>query len=181
MTLGIQERPCGTESLVAPSSGLNRLLDDFESLLLLIPSAAYETIPKGGGVAIARHAPGAHVLVEVNLALEPQKGGCAPTDVPDLADALSGRHDERALTKRGDHGGNEFADVPPDVEDISDCCGDQNRPSAGEKASLRKYHLVVHWTSGVLPNESRLSCGAELEGSRTEFYTTETGTLTAAW
>jgi len=40
------------------------------------------------GVAIARHAPGAHVLVEVNLALEPQKGGCAPTDVPDLADAL---------------------------------------------------------------------------------------------
>jgi len=40
------------------------------------------------GVAIARHAPGAHVLVEVNLALEPQKGGCAPTDAPGLADAL---------------------------------------------------------------------------------------------
>jgi PLP dependent protein len=40
------------------------------------------------GVAIARHAPGAQVLVEVNLALEPQKGGCAPTDAPALADAL---------------------------------------------------------------------------------------------
>ena len=40
------------------------------------------------GVAIARHAPGAHVLVEVNLALEPQKGGCGPTDAPALADAL---------------------------------------------------------------------------------------------
>ena len=40
------------------------------------------------GVAIARHAPGAQVRVEVNLALEPQKGGCAPADVPDLADAL---------------------------------------------------------------------------------------------
>jgi pyridoxal phosphate enzyme (YggS family) len=40
------------------------------------------------GIAIARHAPGAQVLLEVNLALEPQKGGCAPTDVPGLADAL---------------------------------------------------------------------------------------------
>ena len=40
------------------------------------------------GVAIARHAPGAQVLIEVNLALEPQKGGCAPTDAAALADAL---------------------------------------------------------------------------------------------
>jgi PLP dependent protein len=40
------------------------------------------------GVAIARHAPGAQVLVEVNLAREPQKGGCPPTDAPALADAL---------------------------------------------------------------------------------------------
>jgi hypothetical protein len=40
------------------------------------------------GAAIARHAPGAQVLVEVNLAVEPQKGGCAPTDAPALADAL---------------------------------------------------------------------------------------------
>jgi PLP dependent protein len=43
------------------------------------------------GVAIARHAPGAQVLVEVNLALEPQKGGCAPNDAPALADALRRR------------------------------------------------------------------------------------------
>jgi PLP dependent protein len=40
------------------------------------------------GVAIARHAPGAQVLVEVNLAGEPQKGGCAPADAPRLVDAL---------------------------------------------------------------------------------------------
>ena len=40
------------------------------------------------GVAIARHAPRAQVLVEVNLGLEPQKGGCAPTDAARLADAL---------------------------------------------------------------------------------------------
>ena len=32
------------------------------------------------GAEIARHAPGARVLVEVNLGDEPQKGGCAPGD-----------------------------------------------------------------------------------------------------
>jgi pyridoxal phosphate enzyme (YggS family) len=40
------------------------------------------------GTAIARHAPGARVLVEVNIAGEPQKGGCAPGDAARLADAL---------------------------------------------------------------------------------------------
>jgi pyridoxal phosphate enzyme (YggS family) len=40
------------------------------------------------GTAIARHAPGARVLVEVNVAAEPQKGGCSPGDVEPLVDAL---------------------------------------------------------------------------------------------
>ena len=40
------------------------------------------------GVAIARHAPGARVLVEVNLAGEQQKGGCAPGDAARLIDAF---------------------------------------------------------------------------------------------
>ena len=40
------------------------------------------------GVAIARHAPGARVLVEVNLAGEQQKGGCAPGDAAHLIDAF---------------------------------------------------------------------------------------------
>jgi pyridoxal phosphate enzyme (YggS family) len=40
------------------------------------------------GVAIARHAPGARVLLEVNLAREPQKGGCAPGDAARLVDAF---------------------------------------------------------------------------------------------
>jgi pyridoxal phosphate enzyme (YggS family) len=40
------------------------------------------------GVAIARHAPGARVLVEVNLAGEEQKGGCAPGDAARLVDAF---------------------------------------------------------------------------------------------
>jgi pyridoxal phosphate enzyme (YggS family) len=40
------------------------------------------------GAAIARHAPGARVLVEVNLAGEGQKGGCAPGDADRLADEL---------------------------------------------------------------------------------------------
>jgi pyridoxal phosphate enzyme (YggS family) len=38
---------------------------------------------------IARAAPGSRVLLEVNLASEPQKGGCAPAAVGALADAAS--------------------------------------------------------------------------------------------
>jgi pyridoxal phosphate enzyme (YggS family) len=40
------------------------------------------------GTEIARRAPGARVLVEVNLGEEPQKGGCAPATVPALVDHL---------------------------------------------------------------------------------------------
>jgi PLP dependent protein len=40
------------------------------------------------GDEIARRAPGAHVLVEVNLAAEPQKAGCTPEDAPALVDRL---------------------------------------------------------------------------------------------
>lgn len=42
------------------------------------------------GQAIARRAPGARVLVQVDLGAEPQKGGCPPGDAPDLVDALRG-------------------------------------------------------------------------------------------
>jgi PLP dependent protein len=42
------------------------------------------------GEELARRAPGAHVLVEVNLADEPQKGGCPPADTGRLADGLFG-------------------------------------------------------------------------------------------
>jgi pyridoxal phosphate enzyme (YggS family) len=40
------------------------------------------------GPAIARHAPGARVLVEVNLAAEPQKAGCDPGSLPGLVERL---------------------------------------------------------------------------------------------
>ena len=40
------------------------------------------------GAEIARRAPGARVLVEVNVGEEAQKGGCAPAAVPALVDAL---------------------------------------------------------------------------------------------
>jgi YfiH family protein len=42
------------------------------------------------GEAIARHAPGATVLVEVNLGREPQKAGCAPDATGGLVDTLRG-------------------------------------------------------------------------------------------
>lgn len=40
------------------------------------------------GAEIARRAPGASVLVQVDISGEPQKGGCAPTEVPFLVRAL---------------------------------------------------------------------------------------------
>lgn len=40
------------------------------------------------GLEIARRAPRARVLVEVNVGEEPQKGGCAPAAVPALVDTL---------------------------------------------------------------------------------------------
>ena len=40
------------------------------------------------GTEIARHAPGARVLVQVNVAGEEQKGGCAPGAAPALVDEL---------------------------------------------------------------------------------------------
>jgi pyridoxal phosphate enzyme (YggS family) len=40
------------------------------------------------GAEIARRAPGARVLVEVNVAGEAQKGGCSPGQAPALADTL---------------------------------------------------------------------------------------------
>jgi len=40
------------------------------------------------GEEIARRAPGASVLVQVNVSGEPQKGGCAPADTSGLVDRL---------------------------------------------------------------------------------------------
>jgi pyridoxal phosphate enzyme (YggS family) len=59
------------------------------------------------GVAIARHAPGARVLVEVNLAGEPQKGGCAPADADRLVDTLR----ETGLRVEG------LMTIPPEGDD----------------------------------------------------------------
>jgi uncharacterized pyridoxal phosphate-containing UPF0001 family protein len=42
------------------------------------------------GLEIARRAPGARVLVQVNLGEEPQKGGCAPGAVAPLVETLAG-------------------------------------------------------------------------------------------
>jgi pyridoxal phosphate enzyme (YggS family) len=51
--------------------------------------ACWQSVDRLGlGEAIARHAPGALVLVEVNLAGEPQKAGCAPADAEALVDGL---------------------------------------------------------------------------------------------
>lgn len=66
---------------------------------LLAPHVAlWQTVDRPSVVdAVARHAPGAAVLVQVNVSDEPQKGGCAPGDAAALVDAAAGR----GLTVRG--------------------------------------------------------------------------------
>lgn len=59
------------------------------------------------GVEIARRAPGARVLIEVNIAAEPQKGGCDPAGVPELVEQLL----SQGLDVRG------LMTVPPAVGD----------------------------------------------------------------
>ena len=49
----------------------------------------WQSVERGAlGEELARRTPGVHVLVEVNLGDEPQKGGCAPADVAPLVDRL---------------------------------------------------------------------------------------------
>lgn len=62
------------------------------------------------GPAIARHAPGAHVLVEVNLTDDPNRGGAAPEEVPALVrDLARDGLVVRGLMAVGPHGGPEAA------------------------------------------------------------------------
>jgi pyridoxal phosphate enzyme (YggS family) len=63
------------------------------------------------GTEIARHAPGARVLVQVNVSGEPQKGGCEPADVVPLVDALG----DLGLAVEG------LMTVPPLVGDPRPC------------------------------------------------------------
>jgi pyridoxal phosphate enzyme (YggS family) len=51
----------------------------------------WQSVDRSSLVApLARHAPGAHVLVQVNISGERQKGGCEPEDTDALVDALRG-------------------------------------------------------------------------------------------
>ncbi|HWW45615.1 MAG TPA: YggS family pyridoxal phosphate-dependent enzyme [Acidimicrobiia bacterium] len=53
--------------------------------------ACWQSVDRGPlGETIAQHAPGARVLVEVNLAGEAQKAGCPPDEATALVDALRG-------------------------------------------------------------------------------------------
>jgi len=53
--------------------------------------ACWESVDRAElGLEIAQRAPGARVLVQVNLGEEPQKGGCAPAAVAPLVETLAG-------------------------------------------------------------------------------------------
>ena len=51
--------------------------------------ALWESVDRASlGAEIAKRAPGARVLVQVNISDEPTKGGCGPAEAPDLVEAL---------------------------------------------------------------------------------------------
>jgi len=53
--------------------------------------ACWESVDRAElGLEIAQRAPGARVLVQVNLGEEPQKGGCAPDALAPLVETLAG-------------------------------------------------------------------------------------------
>ena len=65
------------------------------------------------GEEIARRAPGASVLVQVNVSGEPQKGGCAPAETAGLVDRLRGLGlDVQGLMAVGPTGPPEAARLP---------------------------------------------------------------------
>lgn len=53
--------------------------------------ALWETVDRASlGAEIAKRAPGARVLVQINISDEEAKGGCTPAEAPDLVAELSG-------------------------------------------------------------------------------------------
>jgi PLP dependent protein len=97
-----QEAVAKLAALGAGSAGLRlHFIGHLQSnkVKLLAPHVAlWQTVDRASIVeAVARHAPGAAVLVQVNVSDEPHKGGCAPTEAAALVDAAVGR----GLTVRG--------------------------------------------------------------------------------
>ncbi len=75
--------------------------------------ALWQTLDRSSVVdAVARHAPGAAVLVQVNVSDEPQKGGCPPAEVAPVVDHARARGlDVRGLMTVGRTG------APTDARD----------------------------------------------------------------
>ena len=69
MTITIDERPSGRASHIVPSSGLGRLLDEFESLLLVVLPSASEAIPEGAVVTITRQVGHSLELIDTILSV----------------------------------------------------------------------------------------------------------------
>jgi PLP dependent protein len=108
--------------------------------------ACWQTIDRLAlGDAVATHAPGARVFVEVNLAREPQKAGCPPDETAALVDALR----DRALLVAG------LMAVPPH--------GDDPRPWFAQLRDLAATAAVPELSMGMSDDfEAAVEEGATL-------------------
>lgn len=69
MRVAIEERPPAPVPPIPRHLGVGRLLDELESLLLVIPPALYETVPTGGGATIGQNVGRCLDLIETWLSV----------------------------------------------------------------------------------------------------------------
>jgi hypothetical protein len=69
VTTAIGDLTSGADIRVAPSYALNRLRDEFESLLRVIPPEAYYAVTQSGQAPVARHVDHCLDLIETLLSV----------------------------------------------------------------------------------------------------------------
>ncbi len=110
------------------------------------------------GTEIARRAPGASVLVQVNATGEMQKGGCPPEDVPRLVDALRADDlDVRGLMTVG---------VAGDDRATADAFSRTSSLAEALALPVRSMGMSDDWRIAVEHGATMLRIGRTLVGAR---------------
>lgn len=108
------------------------------------------------GEAIARHAPGARVYVQVNIGGEPQKGGCSSEDAAALAERLR----QLGLRVEG------LMTVPPLGEDPRPHFARLRKLASDARATGLSMGMSDDYTIAVEEGSTMLRLGSALFGPR---------------
>ena len=111
--------------------------------------------------AIARHAPGQAVLVEVNIAREPQKSGVAPDQALDLIKTVSGLLDLHGLMGMGPSEGD-----PTPVFNELRLLHDEAEQRAGKGLPVLSMGMSGDFEAALVAGSTMLRLGQALFGPR---------------